>query len=226
MKSNTWNRSFIQSLFHLIAKYWKSEEKKSAYLYLVGIIWLTMAAVYMTLLLNDWFNEFYSALQNYDSEAVYHGLLKFTGLAFAHIAFAVYGYYLQQKLALRWRQWMTREYLSRWTSHDMYYRMEMFSKGEADNPDQRISEDINLFTSRTLSFMSGLLKAITTIFCFIFVLWGLSEPLSFMVGGKRISHLWILGVDCPGLFGGGHLDHPCGGAQTGGTEFRAAEIGS
>lgn len=185
MKSNTWNRSFIQSLFHLITKYWKSEEKKSAYLYLVGIILLTMAAVYMTLLLNDWFNEFYSALQNYDSEAVYHGLLKFTGLAFAHIAFAVYGYYLQQKLALRWRQWMTREYLSRWTSHDMYYRMEMFSKGEADNPDQRISEDINLFTSRTLSFMSGLLKAITTIFCFIFVLWGLSEPLSFMVGGSE-----------------------------------------
>ena len=185
MKSSTWNLSFLKSLFHLTARYWKSEEKKSAYLYLAGIVLLTMAAVYMTLLLNDWFNEFYSALQNYDSEAVYHGLLKFTGLAFAHIAFAVYGYYLQQKLALRWRQWMTREYVSRWTSHDMYYRMEMFSKGEADNPDQRISEDINLFTSRTLSFMSGLLKAITTIFCFIFVLWGLSEPLSFTVGGSE-----------------------------------------
>ncbi len=185
MKSTTWNGSFLKSLFHLTARYWQSEEKKSAYAYLVGIVLLTIAAVYMTLLLNDWFNEFYSALQNYDSDAVYHGLLKFTGLAFAHIAFAVYGYYLQQKLSLRWRQWMTREYLSRWTSHDMYYRMEMFSKGEADNPDQRISEDINLFTSRTLSFMSGLLKAITTIFCFIFVLWGLSEPLAFTVGGSE-----------------------------------------
>ncbi len=177
--------SFIVSLFYLIAQYWKSKEKKSAYLYLVGILLLTIAAVYMTLLLNDWFNEFYSALQNYDQDAVYHGLLKFTGLAFAYIAFSVYSYYLQQTLALRWRQWMTREYLARWTSHDMYYRMEMFSKGNADNPDQRISEDIQLFTTQTLSFMAGLLKAITTIFCFIFILWNLSEPLTFTWQGNE-----------------------------------------
>ena len=179
-----WNRQTVRALLSLIARYWKSSEKKSAWAYLLGIIVLTIAAVYMTLLLNDWFNEFYSALQNYDADAVYHGLIKFTGLAFAHIAFAVYAYYLQQKLALRWRRWMTEEYLSRWTSHQMFYRMEMFSGGLSDNPDQRISEDINLFTARTLSFMSGLLRAITTIFCFIFVLWSLSEPLSFEIGGN------------------------------------------
>lgn len=184
MNMERWNGSFLKALFSLIVRYWKSEEKKSAFLYLAGIVGLTMAAVYMTLLLNDWFNEFYSALQNYDTDAVYHGLLKFTGLAFAHIAFSVYAYYLQQTLALRWRQWLTKSYLSQWTSHDMYYRMEIFSKDQADNPDQRISEDINLFTSQTLAFMTGLLRAITTIFCFIFVLWGLSEPLPFTVGGE------------------------------------------
>ena len=181
-----WNRQTVKALLSLIARYWKSSEKKSAWAYLLGIIVLTIAAVYMTLLLNDWFNEFYSALQNYDADAVYHGLIKFTGLAFAHIAFAVYAYYLQQKLALRWRRWMTEEDLSRWTSHQMFYRMEMFSGGLSDNPDQRISEDINLFTARTLSFMSGLLRAITTIFCFIFVLWSLSEPLSFEIGGNTV----------------------------------------
>ena len=185
MSGGEWNFAFIRALFHLTARYWKSEEKKSAFLYLFGIIGLTIAAVYMTLLLNDWFNEFYSALQNYDADAVYHGLIRFTGLAFAHIAFAVYAYYLQQTLALRWRRWLTREYLARWTEKDMYYRMEMFSES-ADNPDQRISEDINLFTARTLSFAAGLLKSITTIVCFIFVLWSLSEPLAFTVGGEEI----------------------------------------
>lgn len=186
MKSEPYTRKFIAELFHLIAPYWKSEEKKTAWLYLAGIIILTVAAVYMTLLLNEWFNSFYSALQNYDSDAVYHGLLHFTGLAFAHIAFAVYSYYLQQLLALRWRKWMTKKYLSKWTGNQMYYRMEMFSHGEADNPDQRISEDINLFTARTLSFMSGLLRSITTIVCFIFVLWNLSEVLSFPIAGTEI----------------------------------------
>lgn len=186
MKSGYWTREFIAGLFHLITPYWNSEEKKSARLYLAGIITLTIAAVYMTLLLNEWFNSFYSALQNYDSGAVYSGLLRFTGLAFAHIAFAVYSYYLQQRLALRWRKWMTKNYLAKWTGRQMYYRLEMFSQGTADNPDQRISEDINLFTARTLSFMSGLLRSATTIVCFIFVLWNLSEVLSFSAAGQEI----------------------------------------
>ena len=185
MKSGYWTREFIAGLFHLITPYWNSEEKKSARLYLAGIITLTIAAVYMTLLLNEWFNSFYSALQNYDSGAVYRGLLRFTGLAFAHIAFAVYSYYLQQRLALRWRKWMTKNYLAKWTGQQMYYRLEMFSQGTADNPDQRISEDINLFTARTLSFMSGLLRSATTIVCFIFVLWNLSEILSFSAAGQE-----------------------------------------
>lgn len=185
MKSGYWTREFIVGLFHLITPYWNSEEKKSARLYLAGIITLTIAAVYMTLLLNEWFNSFYSALQNYDSDAVYRGLLRFTGLAFAHIAFAVYSYYLQQRLALRWRKWMTKNYLAKWTGQQMYYRLEMFSQGTADNPDQRISEDINLFTARTLSFMSGLLRSATTIVCFIFVLWNLSEILSFSAAGQE-----------------------------------------
>ncbi len=186
MKSGYWTREFIVGLFHLITPYWNSEEKKSARLYLAAIITLTIAAVYMTLLLNEWFNSFYSALQNYDSDAVYRGLLRFTGLAFAHIAFAVYSYYLQQRLALRWRKWMTKNYLAKWTGQQMYYRLEMFSQGTADNPDQRISEDINLFTARTLSFMSGLLRSATTIVCFIFVLWNLSEVLSFTAAGQEI----------------------------------------
>ena len=186
MKSGYWTRELIVGLFHLITPYWNSEEKKSARLYLAGIITLTIAAVYMTLLLNEWFNSFYSALQNYDSDAVYSGLLRFTGLAFAHIAFAVYSYYLQQRLALRWRKWMTKNYLAKWTGRQMYYRLEMFSQGTADNPDQRISEDINLFTARTLSFMSGLLRSATTIVCFIFVLWNLSEVLSFTAAGQEI----------------------------------------
>lgn len=187
MKNDSWNRRKGRALFQLITRYWRSEEWKSASLYLLGIAALTIAAVYMTLLLNDWFNEFYSALQNYDSDAVYHGLIRFTVIAFGHIAFSVYAFYLQQKLVLRWRTWMTKEYAARWTSHQMFYRMETFSKGVSDNPDQRISEDINLFTARTLSFTTGLLRAITTIFCFIFVLWQLSDPLTFTAGGHTFS---------------------------------------
>ncbi len=186
MKSGSWNREFISGLWHLMTPYWKSCEKRSAYLYLASIAVLTVAAVYMTLLLNEWYNSFYSALQNYDTDALWHGLLVFTGLAFAHIVFAVYASYLQQVLSLRWRRWMTDVYLAKWTEGDLYYRMEMFSRA-SDNPDQRISEDINTFTAQTPAFMMGILRSVVTIICFIFVLWTLSEPLTFSVFGVSIT---------------------------------------
>ncbi len=186
MKSGSWNREFISGLWHLMAPYWKSEERRSAYLYLASIAVLTVAAVYMTLLLNEWYNSFYSALQNYDTDALWHGLLVFTGLAFAHIVFAVYAGYLQQVLSLRWRRWMTDVYLAKWTGGDLYYRMETFSRA-SDNPDQRISEDINTFTAQTPAFMMGILRSVVTIICFIFVLWSLSEPLTFSVLGFSIT---------------------------------------
>ncbi len=185
-KSGSWDRAFLVDLFHLIAGYWKSEERRSAFLYLAVIVALTVTAVYMTLLINEWYNSFYSALQNYDTDALWHGLLVFTGLAFAYIVFAVYASYLQQLLSLRWRRWMTEAYLAKWTEGDRYYRMEMFSR-ESDNPDQRISEDIDTFTSQTLSFMMGLLRAVTTIICFIFVLWSLSGPISFTLFGETFT---------------------------------------
>ena len=53
MVSGQWNRETVKALWQLTSRYWRSEEKKSAWMYLVGIIILTMAAVYMTLLLND-----------------------------------------------------------------------------------------------------------------------------------------------------------------------------
>lgn len=176
-------RQFAKSLWALISRYWTRGEKKTAWGMLLAIVALTISAVYMTLLLNDWFNAFYSALQDYDTEGVYHQLIRFTYLAFAHIALSVYAFYLQRRLSLSWRRWLTEEYLSRWTGNRMYYRMEMAQEGHADNPDQRISEDIQLFTSQTLSFMNGLLRAVTTIVCFIAVLWNLSEPLNFSVAG-------------------------------------------
>ena len=72
------DKQYRCSLSRLLFSYWKGEEKKRAWGMAITIAALTVAAVYMTLLLNDWFNSFYSALQNYDQQAIYHGLIQFT----------------------------------------------------------------------------------------------------------------------------------------------------
>jgi putative ATP-binding cassette transporter len=95
---------------------------------------------------------------------------------------AVYKLYLNQWLQIRWRRWMTRQYLDRWLANANHYRMQLLGDA-ADNPDQRISEDINLFIDRTLTLTVGLLSAIVTLFSFIVILWTLSAAAPLLLFG-------------------------------------------
>src|SRR5215813_5686858 len=72
-----------------------------------------------------------------------------------------------------WRRWMTQHYLDRWLGGGNHYRMQLLGDA-ADNPDQRIAEDINMFIDRTLAITVGLLSAIVTLFSFVVILWTLS----------------------------------------------------
>jgi len=99
--------------------------------------------------------------------------LFFCALAAAYIVLAVYQLYLNQWLQIRWRRWMTKAYLGHWLDGANHYRMQLLGDA-ADNPDQRIAEDIQLFTERTLTIGVGLLGAIVTLGSFVFILWGLS----------------------------------------------------
>ena len=81
---------------------------------LLAIVVLNLAAVYMLVLLNEWNRVFYDALQNKDAAVFWAQLARFTYLAFAFIIIAVYRFYLTQLLEVRWRAWMTANYLERW----------------------------------------------------------------------------------------------------------------
>ena len=65
-------------------------------------------------------------------------------LATVFILLAVYQLYLNQWLQIRWRQWLTRTYLDHWLEESNHYRMQLLGDA-ADNPDQRIAEDIKGF---------------------------------------------------------------------------------
>jgi putative ATP-binding cassette transporter len=113
-------------------------------------------------------------------------LLIFCVLAGASILLAVYQLYLRQWLQIRWRSWMTRQYLGHWLADANHYRMQLLGD-EADNPDQRIAEDINMFIERTLVIGVGLLSAIVTLFSFVVILWTLSEAAPLVLFGTTVS---------------------------------------
>lgn len=176
-------RQFFRDVWYLTKSYWQSEEKKKAFFLLGCIIALTLGVVYMLVLLNQWNNSFYSALQNYDAKKIFDELIHFSWLAAIYILLAVYSYYLQQTLILNWRRWLTTRFIDIWLQNKTYYNLQMFGK-DTDNPDQRISEDVRQFVEMTLSFGIGILKAFCTFASFVVILYNLSGSLTFTVMGK------------------------------------------
>ena len=187
-------RHFTRRVWALSAPYFRSEDKWKARGLLLAIVLLNLGAVYMLVLLNEWNRVFYDALQNKDAAVFWAQLARFTYLAFAFIIIAVYRFYLTQLLEVRWRAWMTAHYLQRWLSDHAFYKMELarFSgsdttHGTADNPDQRIQEDINLFTTYSISLSMGLLNAVVTLVSFVGILWTLSGAFAFNFNGASYS---------------------------------------
>lgn len=186
--------AFVRRVWALTQPYFSSEQRWKARGMLAAIIALNLALVYMAVLFNDWNRLFYDALQAKDANVFWTQMGRFTYLAFGAIILAVYKFYLTQLLEMRWRAWMTEHYLQRWLSGQVFYRLELARftgasdvTAHTDNPDQRIQEDINQFTTYTISLSMGLLTSVATLAIFVGILWALSGNFAFHLGGAEYS---------------------------------------
>jgi putative ATP-binding cassette transporter len=179
----------LAGIWSLAVPYFRSEDRFAGRVLLLIIVAIELAVVGVTVLVNQWNNAFYNALQDRDWNSFVNQLAYFCVLAATFIVLKVYQLYLNQWLQIRWRRWMTRAYLDHWLDRANHYRMQL--QGDAaDNPDQRIAEDIQLFIVRTLRIGLGLLNSVVTILSFVIILWGLSNAAPL--------HLFGSTVDIPG----------------------------
>ena len=186
----------LRDAWRLAGPYWRGEERGRALLLLAAVVGLNLSTVGLDVLLSYWNREFFNSIQERD-EAAFFGLLLwgrqtesgpmpgFLFIAAVYIGVAVYALYLQQALQIRWRRWLTREYLDGWLADRAYYRIALADAG-TDNPDQRIAEDLRLFVDGTLGLGLGLMRSVVTLLSFVLVLWGLSGALE------------VFGVSVPG----------------------------
>ena len=175
-----------RGFWQLFKGYWSSPEKWKARGLLISVIVLNLIMVYLLVRINDWYRIFYDALQAYDWTSFWPLIGEFTVLAFIYIIIAVYAVYLRQMLTISWRTWMTEQYLARWMHGQVYYRLQVL-RSDTDNPDQRISEDINQFVSLTLTLFVGILKQLTTLGAFAVVLWNLSGLITIPIGDAEFT---------------------------------------
>lgn len=183
---NLMERRFLKNVWVLFKGYWNAEEKWKARGLLGVVMVLNFVAVYILVLLNQWYNTFYNALQEYRYVDFWPLIGQFGLLAFIHIAIAVYTIYLRQILQIKWRNWMTQRYLAKWLDEQTYYKMQLLGD-KTDNPDQRISEDINQFVTLTLTLALGGLKQLAVLSAFVMILWQLSGVITVPVFGYEFT---------------------------------------
>jgi len=165
--------STFGTIWRLAVPYFRSEDRWPGLGLLSAVIAIELGIVAINVFINQWNARFYNALQDRDWAAFLHELLVFCVLAGLFIVVGVYQTYLNQWLRIRWRAWMTARYLERWLDSGNHYRMQLLGD-PADNPDQRIAQDIQSFVDSTLSIGVGLLSSVVSLISFVFILWGLS----------------------------------------------------
>jgi putative ATP-binding cassette transporter len=166
--------SSLAVIWRLAIPYFRSEDRWPGRILLGAMVAIQLAMVATTVILNTWYNFFYNTLQDHDFSGFVRAILYFCAIATVYTLLAVYQTYLNYWLQIRWRRWLTQTYLRQWLNTANHYRMQLIGDA-ADNPDQRIAEDLQMFTQSTLVLGLGLLDSCVTLASFVVILWGLSE---------------------------------------------------
>jgi putative ATP-binding cassette transporter len=195
----------LADMRRIASPYFYGDDRMAGRLLLLAVIGLELSIVALNVMFNAWNARFYNAIELKDWDSFKFELMLFCGLAALFIAAAVYQLYLQLWLRIRWRQWMTERYLARWLEGGTHYQMRL-TGDVADNPDQRIAEDLELFAERAVAIGIGFLGAVATLVSFVAILWRLSNEaatpylgavpgylvwtaLLYAIGGTLITHL-------------------------------------
>ncbi len=176
----------LATMWRLAIPYFRSEDRWPGRLLLGAVIGIELSIVAITVILNHWYNRFYNTLQDRNWNGFVSAILFFCVIAAIYTVLAVYQNYLNLWLQIRWRRWMTQTYLRQWLNTANHYRMQLLGDA-ADNPDQRIADDLQMFVQSTLSIGLGLLSSCVTLCSFVVILWTLSAAAPLHLFGVSVA---------------------------------------
>jgi vitamin B12/bleomycin/antimicrobial peptide transport system ATP-binding/permease protein len=140
--------------FWAIAKpYWFGEEKWYARGMLLLVVVLSLGYTGLSVVLNNQRGELISALSARNETRFWQTILIFTGVLVLYAPLYAGYVYLRDTLSLRWRQFVTNQFIDRYFQNRAFYHL---NYRDIDNPDQRITEDVKSFTQESLSLLLAL----------------------------------------------------------------------
>ncbi|MBK7900850.1 MAG: ABC transporter ATP-binding protein/permease [Azonexus sp.] len=159
----------------IAAPYWKGREKWRARGLLALLVLLLLGQTGFAVLFNEQTGEFTSALAAKDPERFWLSMQKCLAILVVGVPTYAFYYFVRDKLGVYWRRWLTRDLLGSYFANRAYY--DLNACNQIDNPDQRVAEDINTFTQKSLQFLLVLVGAVLQLIAFCGVLWSISHAL-------------------------------------------------
>jgi putative ATP-binding cassette transporter len=173
---NRLNLSIVKRFWAIAKLYWLGDEKKGALSLLAVLAVLLVGYTLLSVQLNTQQGEIFSALSKLDAARFWRSVWLYLAVLVGYIPVFAGFNYLQKKLALYWRRWLTYYFLSNYFGNRAFYNLS-HAYTNIDNPDQRIAEDIRSFSEESLSFFLSLVNSFLQIIAFSIVLWKISQPL-------------------------------------------------
>jgi len=173
--------ALLKKFFVLAKAFFNGGAKRTARLWLAALLGLCVAVGVVQVFLSYSMRDFVTALAQRDRAAWVRGLWKYVGICLLSVPIGVFYRYSQERLSLAWRRWLTQHLIKRYFFNRAYYRIR--ASETVDNPDQRIAEDVKLFTTGVLNFFLVIVNSLVTLVGFLGVLW--------MVSGKLVGVLFL-----------------------------------
>lgn len=172
---NRFDRHLWQRFLTIAKPYWFSQEKWGARGLLAVLLLFSLSVNGINVFISFVGRDFMTALASKQASRYFQLLFAYAAVFVVATPIVVFYRYVRDKLGLYWRRWLTNWFLERYFSNRAFY--EINSNPKIDNPDERISQDINAFTRGALSYVLDILDSIITFVAFIGILWSISTPL-------------------------------------------------
>jgi vitamin B12/bleomycin/antimicrobial peptide transport system ATP-binding/permease protein len=122
--------------------------------------------------------DFFTAISHRDQAGFVREAIFFVSVLAATTVVAVFYRFTEERLGLFWRVWLTERIIHKYLEDRTYLYLKQ--SAAIENPDQRIAEEVRVFTATTLSFTLMFMNGVLAVLSFSGVLWTIS-PLLFGV---------------------------------------------
>jgi putative ATP-binding cassette transporter len=173
---------FLFQFIKLAGPYWNSENKHVIRIETLLFIVLTVLQMGIAVVITEWNAALFDALEQRSMSGLVTQVGALVLIFVANIAITTSHLIVKRRLLIGWRLWLTEKVIAKWMNKGRHYQLTYVSKGDHDNPDGRIAEDVRISTEEAIALTHSLFYSLLLLGSFAEILWTLSGEVTFNFG--------------------------------------------